>query len=154
MKTQIFLFIILSFFLSACQQNTAQQEEISKLKTQLEAARSQIAAAQKEQKTKKPLRHLVYFKLKENTSPKDKLIFTNLLKGLTVIHEIKDFEVGQFKDLGDKRAMSDLDVMMKMAFENEADYRTYQKHPIHLETKEKVKKFLAGAPVTYDYELE
>ena len=151
MKTQVFFFIISSFFLFACQENTQVQEELTQLKTQLADAQAQIKAATQEAKTKKLLKHLVYFKLKENTSPEDQLVFTNLLKGLVAIQEIKDFEVGQFKDLGDKRAMSELDVVMEMAFENEADYQTYQKHPIHLATKTKIKKYLGGPPVTYDY---
>ena len=64
---------------------------------------------------------------------------------------MNDLTVGEFHDLGDPRAMSDLDVVMSVKFETDADYKTYQAHELHLKLKENAGKYLAGPPVTYDF---
>ena len=96
----------------------------------------------------KRLVHLVWFKLKPDT---DRAGFIQRLKKLDEIDPVLNFEVGQFADLQDPRAMSDFQVAMQMAFKNEKDYQTYQSHPIHLDLKKRIGNDLAGPPVTYDY---
>lgn len=95
-----------------------------------------------------PLVHIVLLKVKENAAI-DELILE--IQKLSAIPEVKNLEVGTFKDLGDTRALSEYAVLMQMRFENEPDYQVYQKHPIHLALKENTKLYLAGPPVTYDY---
>ena len=96
----------------------------------------------------KRLVHLVWFKLKPNTDRGD---FIQRLKKLDKIDPVRNFEVGQFADLQDPRAMSDFQVAIQMAFNSEKDYQTYQSHPIHLDLKARIGDYLAGPPVTYDY---
>lgn len=73
------------------------------------------------------------------------------IKKLEAIEQVHEMQVGQFKDLGDQRALSDYELFLQMSFTDEAAYQTYQKHPIHLTLKEKAGAYLAGPPVTYDY---
>ena len=96
----------------------------------------------------KRLVHLVWFKLKPDT---DRADFIQQLKKLDQIEPVCDFEVGQFADLKDPRAMSDYQVAIQMGFKSEEDYQTYQAHRIHLDLKSKIGDYVAGPPVTYDY---
>lgn len=99
-------------------------------------------------KDEKRLVHLVWFKLKPTT---DKTRFIDQLKQLEQIEEVHDFEVGQFADLKDPRAMSDFQMAMQMGFKNERDYKIYQSHPIHVKLKTQLGDYVSGPPVTYDY---
>ena len=96
----------------------------------------------------KRLVHVVWFKMKEDA---DRDAFVTELQKLEGIEEVNDLEVGRFQDLGDARAMSDLDMVMQMGFRSEDEYRTYQDHPIHVQLKSSVGAYISGPPVTYDY---
>jgi len=97
------------------------------------------------------IRHLVFLKLKEEVN-KEEVI--SKIQNIKSIQGLKDLEIGLFKDLDDARAMSDYDLAFSMIFEEETDYQLYQDHPFHVELKNELKEFLAGPPVTYDFELE
>ena len=97
---------------------------------------------------KKRLVHLVWFKMKEGF---DHDAFVKKLQKLDDIEVVNDFEVGNFANLEDPRAMSDFELVLQMSFESEADYRKYQSHPLHLQLKKEIGGFLNGPPVTYDY---
>jgi len=70
---------------------------------------------------------------------------------LESIEGLMDLQVGPFKELGDKRALSEYSMMMEMSFEDETAYQKYQAHPLHLALKENTKSLMAGPPATYDY---
>lgn len=119
-----------------------------------EHAEAHLQAAEKsasEASLETKLVHIVWFKLPDEQSDakvKELIDQLNTLNGIEQVHAL---EIGRFHDLGDPRAMSEYGVVMSMRFESEADYQTYQQHPIHLQLKTNVKKFLAGPPATYDY---
>lgn len=136
--------IFIALFLACKPEIDTSKVDNYKLKEALKMAQAKI----KDLKSADDLVHIVYFKLKEDAS-KDGLIAE--IKKLEGIDVLKNLEVGTFQDLGDKRAMSQFDVVMQMEFENETDYKIYQAHPIHLALKAAAGAYLAGPPVTYDY---
>lgn len=98
--------------------------------------------------------HLVWFRLDPALTPQQQEQFLDELRTLDEIDEVRGLEVGRFHDLGDERALSDLDIVMRMGFGSEDDYHAYQAHPVHRKLKQGVGKYLAGTPVTYDYWTE
>lgn len=128
-----------------------QQAELEKTRAELEKAKAEVAGVQAGSATAtagKRLVHIVWFKLKEDVDQDALVVELNKLDGIDVV---QDLEIGRFQDLQDPRAMSELDMVMQMAFQSEADYRTYQQHPVHVQLKQDVGQFIAGPPVTYDY---
>jgi len=130
------------------------QAELTQVKADLQQTQTALSDAQKalaevQQEDSGTITHLVFFKLKSQDLVPDCI---QAIKKVDDIPEVKDLEVGPFKDLGDPRAMSEFGVVMEMSFDSEQDYRIYQAHPIHLALKEAVKPILAGPPVTYDYQ--
>lgn len=136
--------LLLTFF--SCRQ-AANTNEVAMLKSKLALAESQLEALKAPEKEQ--LVHVVYFKTKEGAE-NDLIQEIKKLEAIEVLHEL---EVGTFQDLGDARAMSGFGVVMQMNFDNEAAYKTYQAHPIHLDLKAFAKNSgaLLGPPVTYDY---
>jgi len=95
--------------------------------------------------------HCVLLNLKNDITPNDLSALKSEIKELEKIEVLRELEIGEFKNLDDPRAMSQLELIFTMAFKDDQDYQTYQNHPIHLELKSKVGKYLEGPPVTYDY---
>lgn len=95
-----------------------------------------------------PLVHLVFLKVKENADLSRLIAEIEKLKAIPGVNEL---EIGRYEALGDDRAMSDFDLIIRMRFENQAAYQIYQAHPIHLQLKENSKSLLSGPPVTYHY---
>jgi len=151
MKNTLYLCLTFCFFsFFGCRQNTT--SEIEDLKSQLETATSEIQKLKMElAEDKKQLIHIVWFKMKPEA---DKSALIAEIKKLEKIEILNDLEVGKFEDLGDTRAMSDLDLVMQMGFDSEEDYKTYQAHPIHLNLKKAAGKYIAAPPVTYDFWTE
>jgi len=150
MKNTLYLCLAFCFFsFFGCRQNAT--SEIENLKSQLKAASAEIQKLKSEAADKKQLIHIVWFKMKPEA---DKSELIAKIKKLEAIEVLNDLEVGKFQDLGDARAMSDLDLVMQMGFDSEEDYKIYQAHPIHLDLKKAVGVFLSGPPVTYDFWTE
>jgi len=130
-------------FLTACQP-AVDNNQLESITNELVKAKAEIT----DLKSADDLVHVVYFKMKADASKEDLITEIKKLEEIEVLHNL---EVGVFEDLADPRAMSDYDIIMQMEFEKEADYKTYQAHPIHLALKAAVGQYLAGPPVTYDY---
>lgn len=97
------------------------------------------------------MNHIVLFKLKDAaTAP----MLLHELDKLSDIPSIKSIRSGRFKSLDDYRALSEYDVVMEVVLEDSLAYQNYQKHPLHLALKQKVKDLLAGPPATYDYIIQ
>ncbi len=95
--------------------------------------------------------HLVYLNTQDDLSGEELSQLKEALNQLQGIEDIKSFSLGGFKDLKDVRALSDYEVVMSLSFVDEEAYQRYQVHPTHVALKSKLNRFLAGAPVTYDY---
>lgn len=95
--------------------------------------------------------HLVYLNTQDNLTGEELGQLKEALNQLQGIEDLKSFNLGGFKDLKDERALSDYEVVMSMSFADEQAYQQYQAHPTHIALKSKLDRFLAGAPVTYDY---
>ena len=145
MKYCFSIFILLLF---SCQEALDQKVEIQQLQLQLLEKQKEIEFLKIPKD--RYLVHLVYFDLKPEANKK---VFVEALKNLGDIPSVNDLEVGHFKDLSDKRALSDFEIMMQMSFDSEKDYTTYQNHPIHLKLKSLAAKFVSAPPATYDYLL-
>lgn len=162
MKQSIFSLLFILCLFGSCQQaDSTLQTELEGLKGAYQQKSTEYANLQKEMAKLRaqseidaPLIHLVFFKVKDDISEADKTTLMNTLKGLADIEVVKDFEVGSFEDLGDKRALSDYDVTMKMDFNSKEDYKKYQSDERHLQAKEALKSFLAGPPASYDFRAE
>ena len=92
--------------------------------------------------------HMVFLKTKPDID--QKLLYSELKK-LAQIEGLLDFQVGPYQDLGDRRAMTDFNLMMEMSFKDIEAYKAYQIDSIHLEQKSKLADFLAGPPATFHY---
>ena len=150
MKNTLYICLTFCFFsFLGCRQNS--NPEIEKLKSQLESASAEIQKLKTETADKKQLVHIVWFKMKPEA---DKSELIAEIKKLEAIEVLNDLEVGKFQDLGDARAMSNLDLVMQMSFDSETDYKTYQAHPIHLDLKKAAGGYIAAPPVTYDFWTE
>lgn len=148
-RINYFVLFALSLIFIHCS-NPQLEQELATTKEQLMETEAKLAAALSEKdKEATSLVHLVYFKLKPAA---DQNQFIAELDKLKAIEGIQDLDIGVFKDLGDERALSDYAILLSLEFENEKAYQTYQEHEIHLALKANTKDFLAGPPVTYDYE--
>ena len=159
MKSTTFSFLMLLIFLAACKPNANTQLELEKVRLELADKNLQLEAAQKELAQLKAdqdaaLVHLVLFKMKPKISEEDKASFLSELQKLDAIEQIRDFDVGTFKDLDDPRALSDYDVVLSMSFDNAEDYKKYQEDQRHIQVRDELGRFLGGPPATYDYWAE
>lgn len=155
------LFFIICLFTNCGQTDSTLQTELESLQAAFQQKSTEYANLQKEMLSLQsqslvdaPLIHLVFFKVKDDISEANKTTLLNTLKGLADIEVVKDFEVGEFEDLGDKRALSDYDVAIEMGFLTKEDYEKYQSDERHLQAKEALKPFLAGPPASYDFRVE
>jgi len=137
MRITVLFLLLIGMLLGACQPASA-------------PATATIPAATATTAPAVQLVHLVYFQLQEK-APVDSLITT--LKQLAQIPLVKNFRIGTFADLGDERALATYDVLLEMGFTDEAAYRAYQQHQLHLQVKAKLGAYLAGPPATYDYRV-
>lgn len=147
MKTKIILVLLIMTFLASCS-NPKLEKQLLETELKLKETEALLAEAKSDTDENYPLVHVVYFKLKPDADKAKLLEAINKLEEIEVVHEL---EVGTFEDLGDERALSDFQVVMSMAFANEADYKAYQTHEIHLALKAAAKEMLAAPPATYDY---
>lgn len=145
---RIFILMILLSFLGSCSDNALQQE-LENTQKELERTKQEMLKLEQQVQSPAPLVHLVCFKLKPEVNPLD---VKNILEQLRSIEFVKQMEVGTFKDLGDPRALSDYQLILKMAFNSPEDYQSYQQHATHLAVKSALGDYLAGPPATYDYE--
>jgi len=143
---ELILLPVLATFIQCS--NPSTPGELSKIKDELNTAKSTIENLKSQIEPEGNLVHIVFFK----TKPKaDLAALGRAIKKLEGIEVVKDLQYGAFENLEDQRALSNYTMMMEMSFDNKSDYQTYQKHAIHLKLKEEVKSFLAAPPATYDY---
>jgi len=143
MKYTLIFFI--GILISACNQPAA-TNDFENLKKNLAQVQKELATLKANQDHQ--IVHVVYFKLKPDANS---AALIKEIKKIAAIEGLEELEVGTFKDLKDKRALSEFGVVMQMGFDTEAAYQAYQKHPLHIELKNNVGQYLAGPPVTYDF---
>ena len=95
------------------------------------------------------IKHLVFFKFKDDTAEADKQNLRAMLDGLpSKIAEIKSYQAG-FDVVRSARAF---DLALIMDFENLADLEIYAKHEHHLPVVERSRGICAQvASVDYEY---
>jgi hypothetical protein len=145
--------IVIALFLTSCQQVPDLTEKVDELEAELIIAKQELADLKAENAANPAgsLVHLVYLNLKEDLNEEEEIEIIAAIDNLARIEEVNELEIGDFADLGDKRAMSDLEMVFSMSFTSKLAYEKYQAHPIHLHLKTVVKPYLTAAPVTYDY---
>ena len=153
MKPQYYLLLLFVFLYTSCQ-HPPDSGAINQLEADLTTVKAELEQSRTELNLLKstrdyPLVHVVYFDLKEGADVRK---FREEIKKLEEIEVLKDLQIGRFADLKDPRALSQFELVMQMGFKDQAAYQTYQSHSLHLALKESAKKYLAGPPVTYDYE--
>lgn len=125
-------FVIILFFLVACNKPDSQQNHVEK-------------PADYSGK----LVHTVFFKLKNEA---DKQALLTSLETFKKIELIKRLEIGVFEDTGNpKSELTEHQVTVQMTFDDLGAFRLYEKHPIHLASIEATKNLMAGPPIGYDY---
>jgi len=144
MKYNLILFVLLTMGCS----DSGLKEELATAKADLKAAQNTIETLKTQIEPEGELVHVVLFQLQPDADQAKLVAEVNKLKD---IEGLMDLQVGPFKELGDKRAMSEYQMMMEMSFDNETIYKKYQAHPLHLALKENLKSLMAGPPATYDY---
>ena len=144
--------LFLATVLTACQTNTADQQELTTLRAELDKAKAEIAKQKLAEDP--PLVHVVYLNLKKDLTTENINDLISAIQKLKEIPQVKGLEYGHFKNLEDPRALSDYEMVFQMHFANEQDYAIYQTHPAHLALKESTKNYLAAPPATYDYLIQ
>jgi len=158
----IFLLTCSFLLLTACQESNytndnTEGNQLQQLQEKLAEQETDLSYAEVRIKTllnleeNYPLVHTVYLNLKESAS---KLELKELFAAIEKLHDIEvvhNLDIGFFKDLQDKRALKDLEWVFQMRFKNEASYKIYQEHPLHLALKKVAKPLLDGPPVTHDF---
>ena len=152
-NTRIISLFTISLFLTSCQQAPDLTEKVDELEAELIIAKQELADLKAENAANPSgsLVHLVYLNLKEYLTEEEKIEIIAAIDNLARIEEVNELEIGDFADLGDGRAMSDLEMVFSMSFTSKLAYEAYQTHPIHLHLKSVVKPYLTAVPVTYDY---
>lgn len=140
--------LLLTLLLLTSCSNAALEEELTATKEKLAALESELTSLKATGEEDSPLVHIVLFNLKAEA---DQTALIAEIKKLEAIDEVQDLEVGPFENLGDERALSDYELIMQMSFVNNAAYKAYQEHPIHLALKETAKDYMGGPPATYDF---
>ena len=142
-----FSFLIL---LSSCKDpDAALRADLDKAVFKIDMLENQLAV--KKSVEAGDIVHHVYLDVKDDLAKEEfgQLISElNKLRGISVL---ETFSIGKFKDLEDKRSLSAYEVALSMSFKNMEDYKVYQNHPAHIKLKVELDKYLAAAPVTYDY---
>ena len=125
------------------------QAELAEVRTALDEAEARLA-----QRTNAPLVHLVLLNLKDDL-PKETLeSFRSEVKKLGTINLIQDFEMGSFADVGDQRALTDYEFVLKMTFKNREEMAKYQVDSLHAAVRDQLGSYLAGPPAVYDYDIQ
>ena len=155
MKNLLFLSLLVFCFCTSCKENDGANQQVLAIQKQLAATSLELDQLQKKLDDKEnqtgKLVHVVYFDLKEDLEKDKVLAFTEAIQQLKKIKFLKDLEIGAMADSGDKRMLSEFEMMMSMTFKDLAELEQYQKHPVHLQLKERVGEFLAKPPRVYDY---
>ena len=89
------------------------------------------------------IKHVVFFKLKDNSTKNKKVVQNRLLQMKDEIWVLKDIEVGiNFKESG--RAY---DIVLLTDFATEKDLDIYQNHPYHVGIKEFIKEVAVDSKI-------
>jgi len=149
MKYIILVGLIASIFINCSDPDAALRKELDTAVFKIDMLQQQLQSQSTAQSG--DLVHIVYMNTRNDLTTEEKAKLSEDLNQLQGIPEIKSFSIGQYTDLGDQRAMSEYEVIMSMAFKDQAAYKIYQDHPTHIALKEKLGNYLSGPPATYDY---
>jgi len=144
------IYIIIAFLLFSCNIKNVQQE-LNNVRNDFEKVSQELENC-KQVKLDNYLIHQVYFKLKDNISNEDKILFIKGLEKLNSIEVVENIIVEEREDVGDEsRALTQFDVLMQLTFENKAALDIYSNHTYHQEIKKEIGGFLAAPPMTFDF---
>lgn len=145
MRIFIYVNILALTTLFSCRKDVDLQDRLTATQADLMLAQAELAKAA----IPPAITHLVYLDTKDSI---DVLMLEQELARLGEIPGVKDYQVGTFLQLDDPRALAQYELVLSMGFASREDYQTYQEHPIHIAVKKQLQSFLAGPPVTYDFE--
>lgn len=92
--------------------------------------------------------HLVFFKLKPGV---DKQLLVKSLETFKTVNVIKKVQIGLWEETNNpKSVLTDYSVVVQLTFNSLADFRVYEKHPVHLASIEATKDLMAAPPIGYD----
>jgi len=125
-----------------------QEAELATLQQELTQIRAERDSLAERAKGKGDFVHLVFLKIKPDV---DSVGLIQELQKLSEIEQVTEFTCGFYEEVDDPRALSEYHFMMKLRFESEEAYQTYQQHPLHAASKAATKEMLAGPPATWDF---
>jgi ABC-type enterochelin transport system substrate-binding protein len=155
MLHKIFLALSLAILFTACSNNSQAEQQLAEAQAQMQKAEVALAEAQAQlvaQQSAK-LIHIVMLNIKDDLSEEDLQTLATNIKRIGTIGLVHNFEFGTFADVGDKRALSDYEMVMKMAFTSREEMAKYQVNEVHEEVRTKLGPYLAAPPAVYDYEI-
>ncbi len=156
MLNKVFLVLSLLLLFTACSNNTQTEQQLAEAQTQMQKAETALAEAQTQLDAQKSAKliHIVMLNIKDDLTKKELQTLTTNIKRIGTIELVHNFELGTFADVGDKRALSDYEMVMKMAFISREEMAKYQVNEVHDEVRTQLGDFLAGPPVVYDYLIQ
>jgi len=95
--------------------------------------------------------HIVFFNLKSGIKENEVNQFLEIIDSLKGINSVENLIYGDYLEVGDGRAMKEMELVMQLVFKDIDGLKTYQTDSIHLKVKKSLSPFLESAPVTYDY---
>lgn len=145
---RVFVHLLLLFLLLSCS-DTNLKKDLEVATTALAETEARLAAAQEALTKLKAeesgtFTHLVFFTLKPNV---DVSLIVEKIRKIEAIEEVKDLELGPFKNVNDPRALSQYSFVFEMSFDDEKAYERYQVHPLHVQLKEKSNPFWPDHPL-------
>ncbi|MEL6676208.1 MAG: Dabb family protein [Bacteroidota bacterium] len=152
MKNSILILLLL--LIVSCHSRERAEIELMKQEAAAMLAESQAklkAIQAAEAQASSGLVHLVMLNIKDDLKTEQKKALMTELEKLGSLEGVMNYQIGQFEELGDARALSDYELILSMAFQSEEVYRNYQQDETHLAVREALKAYLAGPPATYDY---
>jgi len=93
------------------------------------------------------IRHIVFFKLKDNSGANKTFVKTRILSLRDKIKGVKQIEMG----VNFSEEMRAYDLALLACFDTVADLQAYATHPLHLEVLAEIKKLVEKTRVV-DYE--
>ncbi|MEM8525844.1 MAG: Dabb family protein [Bacteroidota bacterium] len=132
LKQTLFLCLAIALSLTACQDVTPFENQISGLKSQLDSTQNLLTQAQSTMQQDEKFIHTVFFWMKDNMTDAEHQQFQEGLQSLSEIETVKHFYLGKPADSARREVVDhSFDYSIIVHFADQAGHDAYQPHEIH-----------------------
>lgn len=132
LKQTLFFLVVVTLSLTACQDVTTFENQISDLKSQLDSTQNLLTEAQSTMQQDEKFIHTVFFWMKDDMTEAEHEQFQAGLQSLSKVESVKRFHWGRPAN-SEKREVVDnsFDYSLIIHFADQAGHDAYQPHEIH-----------------------